>query len=82
MTLFEANHIHAGEVDGVFMVGFADHQDDTKNYLLFQLSDDTGVDKIYLERDDQIQSTDGGITGCELYANLSSFKLIRRQPNF
>ena len=65
MTVLQYNFVPSSEENGVLTVGFADTQQDTQEYLMFQkfvdpeeADDDDGV---YVERDGQQYGTYGGI---------------------
>lgn len=69
MTSFKATHISVTHEDDYLLVGFADDEFDAGEYLMLQRAyefdeQDTahGMDTVYIERNDQSQSTYGGIT--------------------
>jgi hypothetical protein len=63
-TTLQYNFVACNEENDVLTVGFADHQFETKEYLLLQnwsVEMEDEDDEIYIERDDQSQGTYGGI---------------------
>ncbi|SMO52695.1 Imm10 family immunity protein [Melghirimyces algeriensis] len=67
-TIVKSNFLYAQKENDVVMVGFADDEFDTKEYVLLQRSivyDDQdkilGLDKVYIECNDQSHSVYGGI---------------------
>ncbi|WML46647.1 Imm10 family immunity protein [Neobacillus sp. PS3-34] len=74
-NLFRANFLYP-DVDrdtNILMIGFADAEFNTKEYILLQKSlapgeqdKELGLDEIHIEYNDQIHSTYGGILNVEL----------------
>jgi hypothetical protein len=67
-TRLVAHHITVSDEETYLLIGFADHEFDTRAYIMLQQAyefdeqDRTlGMDTVYIERDDQSQSTYGGI---------------------
>lgn len=80
--LFHANCVAIVDDDYSRIVGFADRQFDTKQYLQFQLSrmsdaqdQALGLDTYYVEKDDQSNSCYGGIESFDLHANMITLRL-------
>ena len=80
--LFHATCIAAVEDEVGWIVGLADHELDTKQYLHFQRghADDAqdqalGLDTYYVERDDQSTSCYGGIERIDLGTNAIKLRL-------
>jgi hypothetical protein len=80
--LFHATCLAAVEDEVGWVVGLADHELDTRQYLQFQrghVSDAQdqalGHDTYYVERDDQSNSCYGGIESIDLGANAITLRL-------
>ena len=72
-TQVEAGYVYAGDDDDVAMVGFADHQYDTKSYVLLQRDKNpsaedraAGEHKVHITVDDQSRAAYGAILGATL----------------
>ena len=80
--LFHASCVAVVDDEFSRIVGFADRQLDTKQYLQFQVSrvGDTQdqalrLDTYYVEKDDQSNSCYGGIESIDLHKNTITLKL-------
>ena len=80
--LFHANCLVAIEDEVGWVVGLADDEFNTRQYLQFQrghVADAQdkalGLDTYYVERDDQSNSCYGGIEGIDLAANAIALRL-------
>jgi len=66
-TLLHAGFVSIDEIAGALVVGFADQQFGTSQYVLLQrmldLNDDDGV---YIERNDQVYGTNAQVSTCLL----------------
>lgn len=76
-SLFHANCVAIEDNDQSCLVGFADQEFDTRQYLQLQRSHTNdsqdrslGLDTYYVERDDQSNSCYGGVERIELYADM------------
>jgi hypothetical protein len=74
MSSFHANCVVLEDTEDFWLVGFADQENDTEEYLMLQRSfaDDEqdktlGMATYYVERNDQALSCYGGIDSCNLY---------------
>ena len=73
---FELNVVSVSEIDTTLVIGFADSQVETTQYVLLQRSlDPENDDGVYVERDGQQYSTYGTIHSCSLTRRQISFIL-------
>ena len=87
-TTFDAHHIAISHEDTFLLVGFADQEFDTQVYLMLQRAYEfdeqdhaLGMDTVYIERDDQSQSTYGGIERVTLTPRALSLTLSTETAN-
>jgi len=73
---FKATYIHAENMGDYLLVGLADHQYDTADYLTFQRAHEfdeqdvrVGMDAVHVERNDQGCSCYGGMRNVVLFAD-------------
>ncbi|MFC3746073.1 Imm10 family immunity protein [Paenibacillus sp. GCM10012306] len=95
-TTLNADFLYAqiDEEIGVLMVGFADNEFDTQEYVLLQKTlnpseDDVvaGFDKVHITYNDELQSLYGGITKCyftrnqiEITLNEEATEILNSKP--
>lgn len=66
-TLLHAGFVSIDEIAGALVVGFADQQFGTSQYVLLQrMLDPNDDDGVYLERDDQVYGTNAQVSTCLL----------------
>ncbi|HEX4965402.1 MAG TPA: Imm10 family immunity protein [Thermoanaerobaculia bacterium] len=85
----EAGFVYWGEDEGVIMVGFADQQYRTEQYVLLQRSTDFsdedrafGEDNVHITIDDQSRSQYGGIRSIEIAPGLARIRLEKDSARF
>ena len=78
-TILKYSFVNSDEENGVITAGFADKQFETKEYLLFQNWIDAEAegeeDEIYIERNNQLQSTYDGIIQFILFRDKAKLLL-------
>jgi hypothetical protein len=66
-TLLQAGFVSIDEIGGALIVGFADQQFGTSQYLMLQrMLDPNDDDGVYLERNDQVYGTSAQVLSCRL----------------
>jgi hypothetical protein len=85
-----AGFVSVDEFGGALVVGFADRQFDTSEYLMLQrMLDPNDDDGVYLEHNDQGYGTNGKVLSCRLSQNRIEIEVddvtaqrLRTEPAF